>query len=282
MGRNGRRAYYDRAFGMEGFSFQGIMQSFPNHFHDHYVIGCIERGERRMACGNREYLLRPGDLVLFSPGVNHACESLGNTPFSYHCFNLKPETVREAFRRVSGEDRPPSFVVPMARDGRLSGWLAALSASFSVSGAVSDEGGFTAFLDQVAGTYCALPPGSRESVQDGSAGPDSSGGPVETACRWMRRHYAEPVSLRRLGEVAGMNSFTLLRAFVRTRGITPYRYLETLRIAGAREFLEQGVEPAHAAILAGFTDQSHFTRHFKRMTGLTPGAYRKIFSGSAD
>ena len=59
--------------------------------------------------------------------------------------------------------------------------------------------------------------------------------------------------------------------------ITPYRYLETIRINEAKEMPGKGVQPAEAAVQAGFSDQSHFTNYFVSIIGLTPGVYRDIF-----
>ena len=87
----------------------------------------------------------------------------------------------------------------------------------------------------------------------------------------------ERISLDVLSEVAGLNKYTLLRKFTQQCGVTPYQYLETLRVNHAKKLLETGVEPAEAAISAGFTDQSHFTRFFKNFIGLTPKQYQNIF-----
>ncbi|WP_395027560.1 helix-turn-helix transcriptional regulator, partial [Robinsoniella sp.] len=65
--------------------------------------------------------------------------------------------------------------------------------------------------------------------------------------------------------------------FTRLRGITPYRYLETVRVNEAKKLLEQGIEPIEAAMQTGFVDQSHFSNFFKDFIGLTPKQYQNIF-----
>ena len=67
----------------------------------------------------------------------------------------------------------------------------------------------------------------------------------------------------------------LLRAFAKAKGVTPYSYLENIRIGEAKRLLEQGVPPVEAALRTGFSDQSHFTNYFHRLIGLAPGAYRR-------
>ena len=73
MRKETKTVVYDEGLRLEAFHFQGIMQPFPNHFHEYYVIGFVEKGERRLSCRNREYTIRRGDVILFNPGDNHAC-----------------------------------------------------------------------------------------------------------------------------------------------------------------------------------------------------------------
>lgn len=69
----------------------------------------------------------------------------------------------------------------------------------------------------------------------------------------------------------------MLRAFAKSKGVTPYNYLENIRIGKAKKLLEQGVPPIEAAMQTGFSDQSHFTNYFNRFIGLAPDLYRDIF-----
>ena len=62
-----RHVYYDTDLKIEAYHLTGIVQPFPNHFHDYYVIGFVEGGRRHLWCRDREYDLSAGDLVLFNP-----------------------------------------------------------------------------------------------------------------------------------------------------------------------------------------------------------------------
>lgn len=100
---------------------------------------------------------------------------------------------------------------------------------------------------------------------------------IEKACAFMEQHYAERIYLDQICRYAGLSKSTLLRAFARLKGVTPYSYLESIRIGKAKQLLEQGVPPIEAALQTGFSDQSHFTNYFSRFIGLAPGIYREIF-----
>ena len=94
----------------------------------------------------------------------------------------------------------------------------------------------------------------------------------------MEQHFAEPICLEQICRCAGLSKSTLLRAFTKSKGVTPYSYLENIRIGRAKKLLEQGVPPIEAALQTGFSDQSHFTNYFNRFIGLAPGVYREIYS----
>ncbi len=105
------------------------------------------------------------------------------------------------------------------------------------------------------------------------------GAEIERACAFMEEHYAEHIALEQICRRAGLSKSTLLRAFTRSKGVTPYRYLENIRVGRAKKLLEQGASPLEAALQTGFSDQSHFTNYFSRFIGLSPGVYRDIFGG---
>ena len=117
----------------------------------------------------------------------------------------------------------------------------------------------------------------RRYCQPFSGSPPADGDGLERACAFMEQHYAEHISLEQICRSSGFSKSALLRAFTRSKGVTPYRYLETVRIGKAKKLLEQGVPPVAAAQRTGFSDQSHFTGYFSRFIGLTPGAYQEIF-----
>ena len=83
MRKETKTAVYDEELGLEAYRFKGIAQPFPNHFHEYYVIGFVEEGERRLSCRNREYMIRRGDVVLFNPGDSHACVQVDGGALDY-------------------------------------------------------------------------------------------------------------------------------------------------------------------------------------------------------
>lgn len=65
----------------------------------------------------------------------------------------------------------------------------------------------------------------------------------------------------------------LIRVFSQAYGIAPHRYVTGRRIDRARRLLLAGFAPAEVAVKAGFYDQPHLTRHFRKVLGTTPAAF---------
>jgi AraC family transcriptional regulator len=83
-------------------------------------------------------------------------------------------------------------------------------------------------------------------------------------------------SLQCLSCVAGLNPYHFARQFKAATGLAPHQYAIMRRVERARQLLHAGTDLslAEVAAHAGFSDQSQFSRHFKRLVGVTPGQFR--------
>ncbi len=90
---------------------------------------------------------------------------------------------------------------------------------------------------------------------------------------YIHAHAERAVSLDELGAVAGVGGVHLCRSFSRAFGLPPHRYQVAVRISRAKRLLARGLPIVEAATRAGFTDQSHLARHFRRAVGVTPGVF---------
>jgi transcriptional regulator GlxA family with amidase domain len=95
---------------------------------------------------------------------------------------------------------------------------------------------------------------------------------------WLGEHFQEPTAVSRVVEVANLPERTLIRRFRAATGSSLIEYLQNLRIEEAKRLLETGALPVdEIGAEAGYTDTSFFRRLFKRLTGLTPSQYRRMF-----
>lgn len=267
-----RTVKYDAELKVEAYHFQGIMQKFPNHFHEYYVIGYIEQGQRFLSCKNKEYTIEPGDLLLFNPRDNHACEQIDGKTLDYRCINIQPEIMSKAVLDITGKEYLPYFTpqvifhsewVPVLRE--LHQMLMEEERDFR------KEESFFFLLEQLIEDYTeqAVPAENTEQSAE-----------VRKVGEFLEQHYMDNISLADLCNLTGLSKYYLLRSFTKQKGISPYSYLETIRIDKAKKMLEQGVKPIDVAQETGFTDQSHFSNFFKKFIGLTPKQYMNIFKAA--
>lgn len=264
-----RTVKYDAELQVEAYHFEGIMQKFPNHFHAYYVIGFIEQGKRFLSCKNKEYTIEPGDLLLFNPHDSHSCEQIDGKTLDYRCINIQPEVMSKAMLEMTGKEFLPYFTPSVVFRSELIPVLRELHQI--LMGDETDfrkEEMFFFLLEQLL-----------EECTEQSVTPEQNEPSVEVRaiCELLEQNYAQSISLRDLCSLTGRSKYYLLRSFTKQKGISPYSYLETIRIGQAKKMLEQGMQPIDVALQTGFTDQSHFSNFFKRFIGLTPKQYRSIF-----
>ncbi|MYS81566.1 helix-turn-helix transcriptional regulator [Embleya scabrispora] len=87
--------------------------------------------------------------------------------------------------------------------------------------------------------------------------------------------FVEGVTLGAASELLHAHPTHLVRAFGREFGVGPHQYLTGRRVDLARGLLLDGMPPHTVAVTAGFYDQSHLNRHFKRALGISPGRFAR-------
>ena len=95
--------------------------------------------------------------------------------------------------------------------------------------------------------------------------------------RFIQENYSRELSLQDMADAVHLSPFHLARVFKQALGVSPHQYLIQVRVNSARALLAAGSGErslAEVADAVGFADQSHLTRHFKRLLGVTPGQLR--------
>ena len=269
-----RHVYYDRDLKIEAYNLSGIVQKFPNHFHDFYVIGFVEGGRRHLWCRSKEYDLTAGDLILFNPHDNHCCAPLDGEILDYRAVNIPQQIMEQAASEISGNTFIPHFTQNVVYQSDITQSLGRLyDAILNDSPRLEREEAFFFLLHQVLRDY-AEPFDEADITR-----PDPQ---IQTLCSYMEQHFSENITLDNLLTMTSFGKSYLLRSFTRQVGVSPYRYLQTVRLDRAKKFLEEGIPPIDASDMAGFSDQSHFTNFFRDFTGLTPKQYQRIFTDSRE
>ncbi len=268
MRKETRVMVFDETLRLEAYRFEGVAQPFPNHFHDYYVIGLVESGARELVCIGREYALVAGDMLLLNPSDSHGCVQSDGGALDYRAVNISKEIMSELSGEITGESVPPHFSENVLRCSETAEHFRSLHEMIMRGGSEleREETLLTLLAELIRQTGKPF----LECISRHDA-------PIERACRFMDERYAEHITLEQLCVCSGLSKSTLLRSFAKVKGVTPYRYLQTVRIGRAKELLVRGAKPAEAAMQTGFSDQSHFTNAFGAFIGLPPTAYKNIF-----
>lgn len=93
---------------------------------------------------------------------------------------------------------------------------------------------------------------------------------------YMKANLTQNLSILDLATLTSMSESHFSRSFKQSMGISPYQYLMKQRVERAKQLLEQQLIPISTIALdCGFANQTHLTKVFRQMTGMTPKAYQK-------
>jgi AraC family transcriptional regulator len=151
----------------------------------------------------------------------------------------------------------------------------------ALAGAMEQPGDGTAiFADCIALAFFAHIVRAYGSVPIG--GPNARGGlaawQLQRARDYVNVNLANDPSIAEIAHECGLSSGYFARAFKRSTGVPPYKWLTKMRVERAKALLKDPrCELADIAQLCGFVDQSHFTRVFSRSEGYSPGRWRRLY-----
>jgi AraC family transcriptional regulator len=100
-------------------------------------------------------------------------------------------------------------------------------------------------------------------------------GRLRAVVEYIEEHLGVGPTLAQMAAAVGLNPYHFARQFKAATGLPPHQYVIARRVERARELLQAGTDAslAEVALRAGFSDQSQFCRHFKRLLGVTPGQF---------
>ena len=207
-----RTVVYDEDLHIEAYRFEGFVRPFPNHFHEYYVIGYLESGQRALSCMEQEYSLRPGNILLFNPGDSHACAQSDGGTLDYRGLNLSKEVLLDWMEAVDGAWELPVFSPHVILDTETASCLRTFH-ELVMNGfqGPEKEESLLLLVSLLVQKYGQSP--SRPLFQHQAE--------VEAVCAFIQDRYAEHISLDQLCRCAGLSRSTLLRAFTRAKGVTP-------------------------------------------------------------
>jgi len=241
--------------GVECFRARALVHSYQRHSHESYAIGVIEDGIGGNSYRGSTHRHPPGTIVAMNPDEAHTGYAAGDKPLSYRMFYVSPEALRGApcFGDVAIEDRE------CAREllDFHTQWELSHDEFFT-------ECAFTSLLGKLIYRHASGAPIPRSGREPRA---------IKLIKDYLESRYSAGASLAELVNLTQLERAYLIQTFRNAVGMPPHRYLIQIRIRQAKRLIGQGRTLAEVASETGFADQSHLNRHFKSLTGLTPGQY---------
>lgn len=254
-----RAPHLGRVERIEAF-FSGYGYSL--HRHDTYAIGRTLSGVQsfRYRGGQRNSL--PGATIVLHPDELHDGQAGTEDGFQYRMIYVEPALIQQ----ILGAKPLPFIKNGISADPRLYAASNVLLRSIdcAMDGLEEDDALFALAnaLSVVSGA-----PKYKQNVDCRAA---------QKAREFIHSALGRPLTLSELAEQSGRDRWSLSRDFRLLFGTSPYRYLTMRRLDLVRSLLIQGQSLAGAALIAGFADQSHMTRHFSKTYGLSPSRWLKM------
>jgi AraC-like DNA-binding protein len=245
----------------EVFHARFVEHAYPVHTHDTWTLLIVDDGAVRFDLDHHERGALRSQVTLLPPHVPHDGRAATPAGFRKRVLYLDESLLDGGL--VGAAVDHPGF-----RDVTLRQRIDQLHSTLALPGdELEAQSRLTLIVDRL-----------RRHLRSDEMRPPSR--PDGSLARRLRALLDERVpsglSLDEAAAVLHAHPTHLVRAFTREFGIPPHLYLTGRRVDLARRLLLAGGRASDVAQAAGFYDQSHLTRHFRRMLGTSPGRYARI------
>lgn len=257
----------DRLPFAEGRHSQDSRRVFRPHMHRSFCIGAVDQGDVFYQVEGHSVHLKPGALTLINPETLHSCNPQSTDARSYFMLYLQTDwclKVQQSFWQTDSFRPVDTALLEDESYYRL--FVDTMGCLLSDTLLMEKEQVLVRLVEHVFKTCCHAGPVAEDVPRH-----------IEHLKALLNDHLEEDLTLERMAYELGANPYTLLRQFKKATGITPHAYRMNCRIDLARTLLQKGKDIVETALICGFFDQSHFHRHFKAITTVTPREYQLNF-----
>ncbi|AOJ12940.1 AraC family transcriptional regulator [Burkholderia vietnamiensis] len=274
--------------------------TFAPHWHDAYTIPVILEGAERYMCRGSGHVAETGTVPVINPGEVHTGSRATDEGWCYRVSYVPVAYLRTLASTIVGRPQDaPWFPNGVIRDTDLAARLARAHrmmeagsecvAGERVDSAESADALHSARAGAASGALPVYDPLAAETAlldalstliarhADARLQPHALAADEPRVDAMRERLAADltcSVTLDDVAQAVGLSPFHAARLFTRTIGMPPHAWRNQLRLQRALAPLRAGASVADVAAATGFVDQSHFTRHFKRMFGVPPGRWQ--------
>ena len=245
-----------------------VQFTFPPHAHEEFMIAVTESGAATPRIWGGVQRIVSGDVIVLSPGVVHSGGPTPDSAWRYRALYPPAALMQRVVQELTGTDRGiPQFAEEVVCDPYI------VTRLRQAHRALEEPESQLARESTLLEAFASL--AARHATDRLAAAHPP--GPEHRAVKLVKAYLdalpTENVSLETLAQEAGISPFRVCRVFRRETGLSPHAYQILVRVRLAKALLAKGLPISEVAVDAGFFDQAHLTRHFKRIFGVTPGQY---------
>lgn len=245
-------------------------QCFSRHVHEGYCIGVIEQGAQRFYRSGGNHIASQNCIILVNADQIHDGQTASEGGWRYKAMYPLASMLSDIVSEFHNGSTMPLFKSPVVSDRELANKLRLLISTFSSS--ENNLSKQTAYYEVISDLLVRHATGYSELLPV-----HKNQNISRLVCEYLNDRLEESVSTKELSRLTGFNPHYLIRVFQKTMGLPPHAWQNQQRLHKATELLKSGLNATHAGLAVGFNDQSHFTRHFQKMWGTTPGRFQKAW-----
>jgi AraC-like DNA-binding protein len=242
-----------------------LTQSFAPHRHASFVTSVIDRGVGTIWYRGAIHFAPAGSLVVLNPDEIHTGKVYGSDGWTYRALYPAMDLLAHVVEAITEHFSQVYFSpAPILSDPTLVTLLQQLHAALAEDAPLLERESWLLHTYSYLFThYAERPVVVRPIGKEPQA--------VQMARDYLEVHFTDNISLSQLAQITGLSPFHLVRVFHQAIGLPPHAYLKHVRLEHAKKRLLAGASIATVAYETGFADQSHLTRRFKQIYGVTPG-----------
>lgn len=240
------------------------------HTHPTYVIALITGGCESVRVGRRQVTAPVNAVIVVNPEECHDGEAGCPDGWAYRTFYPTLGLMQEVAQEL-GQASLPLFPRTILTDPILTDALMQAHRGAEPDHSSAAEAAMLLALRRLIVRHADGARPARARTHAGSARR------VAVYRGMIEDDPAGSFELARFANATGVTRFQVIRDFKQVTGFTPSGFIRDRRVLAASRSIQGGETLVDAAMAAGFADQSHLTRAFKRAHGFTPGSLRRAF-----
>lgn len=267
--------------------------TFSPHWHEAYTVPVIEDGAECFRYRGAHHVAETGTVPVINPGEVHTGSRAVDEGWRYRVIYVPVDYLHGLAAEIAGRAQSlPWFGADVIRDPDLAQRLSyahrlleadadarrtdpevRIAPGDNASALALPEPDLLAVEDALLDALATLLT-RHARTREAPIGTHGNDPRVETMKALLAADLPAPLRVADLAQAVGLSPFHATRLFTQATGLPPHAWRTQLRLQRALGPLRAGASVADVAAASGFADQSHFTRHFRRMFGVPPGRWQ--------